>query len=293
MELDHPYENVPPVCEWLRGNLHAHTTRTDGALSPQQLIDTFAERGYHFLAISDHDMLTAAGDYAQWESRGLALLPGNEISANGVHFLHIGAREKIEPIADRQQVIDQATRSGGFIVVNHSRWHKNFDHCPLQRLEAWRGYAGIEIFNSTIGRLEGSAYAVDHWDQLLSQGRKVWGFANDDCHLPVDDIGYGWNVVGAAEATPDAIQAAVMNGRFYASTGVVISRIEVEANRILVETENAERMIASREHQRRFAAVNGKTIEVEIPEGAKYARIECWGRGEQFAWTQPFFVRPA
>ncbi len=291
MHLDHPYQNLPPASQWLRGNFHAHTNRTDGALSPQELIDAFAERGYDFLSISDHDMLTAAEDYAQWNDRGLVLIPGNEITAHGPHFLHIGAEKRIDPVPDRQEVIDLATRSGGFIVVNHPRWRENFDHCPQALLEKWRGYKGIEIFNTTIGRLRGSSYGLDLWDRLLSQGRRIWGFANDDSHQPVDDIGFGWSMVGTAERSPEAIVAAVEAGQFYASTGVVINRIEAEGNRILIETENADRIVASREHQVRFAVADANLIEVEVPEEAAYVRFECWGRGEQFAWTQPFFVR--
>ena len=39
----------------LRGNLHAHTTFSDGVRSPQALVDEYESRGYDFLAITDHD----------------------------------------------------------------------------------------------------------------------------------------------------------------------------------------------------------------------------------------------
>src|SRR2546428_9433440 len=39
----------------LRGNLHAHTTFSDGALSPHRLIEEYERLGYDFLAITDHD----------------------------------------------------------------------------------------------------------------------------------------------------------------------------------------------------------------------------------------------
>lgn len=290
MNLVHPYLNLPPLSQWLRGNLHAHTTRTDGAVDPQGVIDSYAARGYHFLSLSDHDMVTGPEDYAEWDSRGLALIPGNEITANGPHLLHVGAREWIEPLADRQEVIRRAIAAGGFIVANHPSWRKDFAHCPDELLERWEGYCGIEIFNGTIGRIHGSAYSLDRWDRLLSKGRRIWGFAHDDTHLREEDVGLGWIVVGTSEATPESILAAVQAGQFYASTGVVLSRIEVEGNRIVVEAENADRIIASRQHQVRFAVADGNRLEVEVPEEARYVRIECWGRGEQFAWTQPFFV---
>jgi hypothetical protein len=39
----------------LRGNLHAHTTFSDGIRSPAALLAEYENRGYDFLAITDHD----------------------------------------------------------------------------------------------------------------------------------------------------------------------------------------------------------------------------------------------
>jgi hypothetical protein len=39
----------------LRGNLHAHTTFSDGVRSPAALIEEYEARGYDFLAITDHE----------------------------------------------------------------------------------------------------------------------------------------------------------------------------------------------------------------------------------------------
>jgi len=39
----------------MRGNLHAHTTFSDGVRTPQALIEEYESRGYDFLAITDHE----------------------------------------------------------------------------------------------------------------------------------------------------------------------------------------------------------------------------------------------
>lgn len=39
----------------LRGNLHAHTTFSDGIHSPSALVAEYEARGYDFLAITDHE----------------------------------------------------------------------------------------------------------------------------------------------------------------------------------------------------------------------------------------------
>ena len=39
-----------------RGNLHTHSTRSDGRLEPEEVIGRYRERGYDFLALTDHFM---------------------------------------------------------------------------------------------------------------------------------------------------------------------------------------------------------------------------------------------
>ncbi|MBU6151765.1 MAG: hypothetical protein KGR25_09965, partial [Chloroflexi bacterium] len=43
---------------WFRGNLHCHTTESDGNVSPSDAAAGFANLGYDFLAITDHDRIT-------------------------------------------------------------------------------------------------------------------------------------------------------------------------------------------------------------------------------------------
>jgi len=42
---------------YLKGQLHIHTTYSDGRLTPQQVADLYKRHGYDFIAITDHDHL--------------------------------------------------------------------------------------------------------------------------------------------------------------------------------------------------------------------------------------------
>ena len=55
MTIQNPY--LRDGFTWLRGNLHAHTTLSDGASPPEEMIAAYERAGYDFLAISDHDRL--------------------------------------------------------------------------------------------------------------------------------------------------------------------------------------------------------------------------------------------
>ncbi len=287
--LAHPYRELTGG-EWIRGNLHTHTTASDGARSLQEVVADYARRGYGFLMISDHDTFTGARQYDTVSNDGLVLIPGNEITAGGPHLLHVNAGRLITPDPSRPRVLEAVREAGGFAIVNHPNWQEAFDHCPIDLMMEWTTYAGLEIYNGTIGRLDGSPYATNKWDMLLARGRRVWGFANDDSHLPEADVELGWNVAYVPDRSIGSVVSALRAGRFYASTGVVIDAVDVDGETIRVRAPNAGRIVALMQTGRRFAQVDAPEIEITVPENAVYVRFECWGAGESSAWTQPFFV---
>jgi len=72
-------------------DLHNHSTRSDGLLSPTQLIELAARGGVHAIALTDHDTtegLAEAGEAAR--RLGIVWVPGVEVSVSwGDHTLHI------------------------------------------------------------------------------------------------------------------------------------------------------------------------------------------------------------
>ena len=291
MQITHPYENLNDG-SWLRGNLHTHTTNSDGRCDMQEVINTYSDHGYQFLSISDHDIFTDYPTYEKIDNKGLVLIPGNEITRNGQHLVHVNGDRLIEPNADRQRVIDDVNSTQGFIVVAHPNLDYNFNFCPLELLQQWTDYVGMEIFNAVAGMCTGSPYATNKWDMLLSEGRRLWGFAHDDAHfMPGNvDVGVGWNVVYADSSSPENIIESLRNGRFYCSTGVVIKTIQVEGSEVFIECENASRIVGITLNGQRIAWSDSGSIKVDVSDLTRYLRFECWGDGERNAWTQPFFL---
>lgn len=53
-------QNAPaPEPRWFKGNTHTHSLWSDGNDFPEMITDWYRQRGYHFLAISDHNILHA------------------------------------------------------------------------------------------------------------------------------------------------------------------------------------------------------------------------------------------
>jgi hypothetical protein len=52
-----------PMPRWWKGNLHTHSLWSDGDDFPEMIADWYKSRGYHFLALSDHNTLS---DHERW-----------------------------------------------------------------------------------------------------------------------------------------------------------------------------------------------------------------------------------
>ncbi len=283
MAIKHnPYAQRYPL--WLRGNLHAHTTLSDGELPPDDTLDAFAKRGYDFVALTDHDAIATPRALLA----PLLFLPGVEHSAQQ-HILRVNVTSTLPHDLSYQSVIDLTLQEGGLVILNHPNWGENLDHWRNAQLLHLEHYHGIEIYNNVIEYLEGSPYALDRWDLLLSEGKRVWGYANEDTHR-LFQMGSAWNAVNVRERSKEAVLDALKEGRFYASTGVVLEEIAVEDGYYRVRATNAKEMRLISLHGEVVEHVVGNMASFSLHKARKYARVEAIGETESRAWTQPVFL---
>ncbi|GIV19205.1 MAG: phosphotransferase [Armatimonadota bacterium] len=278
-----PYAQRYPL--WLKGNLHAHTTLSDGELPPDDMLDAFVRRGYDFVALTDHDVVALPNEQHPPQ---ILFLPGVEHSAQQ-HILRINVASTLPHDLSYQSVIDLTVQEGGLVILNHPNWGENFDHWRDTQLLHLERYHGIEIYNNVIEYLEGSSYALDRWDRLLSAGKQVWGYANEDTHRTLQ-IGSAWNAVNVRERSKEAVLEALKEGRFYASTGVVIEEITVEDSIYRVRTQNARELRLVTLQGQVIERVSGSQAVFSLSKARIYARVEALGEGQARAWTQPVFL---
>jgi len=71
-------------------DLHCHTTASDGALTPTEIVQRAVERGVDVLSITDHDTVAAYGKLGSDDLAKLQLVPGIEFSTRWQgHTIHI------------------------------------------------------------------------------------------------------------------------------------------------------------------------------------------------------------
>lgn len=253
-----------------RGNLHSHSNRTDGDVSPERLIRAYRDRGYHFLAVTDHNLTTPPGAFAALHTPGFIVMSGNEVSDaipsdrpwflydRDIVSIHGNALCVRDPIPGQLQEAGAAEAlralaarirgTGALLQVNHPNYEGALD---LEDLATLQGPYLMEVSNMHFDvRNDGEGLWPGHgmqsteelWDGLLSAGRRVYGTATDDVHDVVRvPAGHprrrpflGWVQVAADSLEENALCGALRTGRFYSSTGVELSRVAYDGSALSV-----------------------------------------------------------
>ncbi len=93
-DIQNPYEQVDwENDEFHKGNLHTHTTRSDGRLAPHTAVDEYLKRGYTVLAITEHNAVTypwtefsRMGPWGRYAVRAQRLLESGGIEAEALEY---------------------------------------------------------------------------------------------------------------------------------------------------------------------------------------------------------------
>lgn len=278
--------------DWLKGNLHTHTSPASGCgrISIEDSVNLYVERGYDFLAISDHCV------YTEHKDDRITLIAGTEWNAEGGRY-HAGVyslspEDVLNAIrtSDQEKLLEDMAQTDALVILNHPNWQLR-PHYRREELEQRDGYYGIEIYNGVIERLHGYAISTDKWDYLLANGKRVLGFASDDSHNE-NDIGLAAIYVRTKTNSPQDIMSSIKSGNFYASSGAVINDIRMKDGVIEIETPDAQEIQVRSDGGKWIHRVTDKAIRFDTNSiDASYIRFTVFGQGAAMAWTQPFFLK--
>jgi hypothetical protein len=119
---------------YLKGNLHTHTSFSDGALLPEEILEVYADLKYDFVAITDHDYLIRPH---YWESLPdhsgrLLVFKGLELEYAPLAYQHFGKIIGVEEVLfvfnhPRQYRLSAAEVNGQIGRISHD--------IPLHALE--------------------------------------------------------------------------------------------------------------------------------------------------------------
>jgi len=289
MEILNPYHDRSG--KWVRGNFHGHSSEGSGCATVplREGVTQYHDIGAAFMAVTDHDVVTDL-EALKTEFLDLILLSGFEHSALR-HLLFIG--EEV-PTLHELPLEDALARAGDLLtILCHPEPVPGEEYWTIERiLSLGRLPDGIEIYNGHYGteRLleRGRSPRYTHlWDDLLTKGHRLWGFANDDFHDP-PDFSNAYNMVLVEELTPAAVIQAAKAGAFYGTTGLLLREIGGADCHVTVAVEEActGRFIGP--NGSLLAESDGREFEYTL-SSQPYVRFEAESEQGQL-FLQPMFA---
>ncbi len=131
------------------GDMHTHTTGSDGVLTPEELCELAARQGLDFVCVTNHN---TCFENAHLPRRGdLTVIPGAEWTHYKGHANFLGVQTPyknpfcVNTPDEARAVMAEAKANGAFIVVNHPfcapecGWRWGMDLHPFDALEVWNG----------------------------------------------------------------------------------------------------------------------------------------------------------
>lgn len=279
---------------WVRGSFHGHCSEHSrcATVSLAAGVAGYASVGADFVTLTDHGRITDL-DGMRRRYPSLVFLEGFERSEKE-HLVFTG--ERVSPPLYELSLEEALEQAGPDLltIVCHPRPNASGpEYWTLDKVAALGTWPdGIEVYNghygTTVARAHGrQPLGTSLWDEVLTAGHRLWGFANDDFHDPVD-LGNAWNMVWVDEVTPRAIVAAARAGRCYATTGLLLRDLTVADDELQVELQapatgtfiGPEGQALSRSTGTRFA-YRGR--------GEPYIRFEAEGEAGRI-FLQPVFA---
>ncbi|NWG22734.1 MAG: CehA/McbA family metallohydrolase [Chloroflexi bacterium] len=299
-------ENLPfhQPGRFYRGNLHTHSTRSDGMLSPEAVIAAYRAQGYDFLTLTDH-FLERFGfpvtDTRSFRDSRFTTLLGAELHAPATaagrlwHILAVGLPLDFAPPAPDETAPTLASRAaaaGAFIGIAHPAWYTLTVEDGLSITAAH----AVEVYNATAAWDNDRGDSWHFGDMLLARGRRLLAYAADDAHFAERPDAYvAWVQVRAEECSPEAILAALKAGAFYSSQGPVIEDVTLDETRVVVRCSPARGVFVTGPDERCSRELGDRLSVCELPirqlRDAPYIRITVVDAAGRKAWTNPIWLK--
>ena len=299
-----------------RGHLHTHSTRSDGALTPEQVLAGDRSQGYDFISLTDHFLpneyfrkgepgFITVTDTRDLHQDDFVSIPGAELHGpameNGEmwHLVAVGLPVDFPELAPGEtgpEVARRAHAAGAWVSLAHPYWNAVSETDALSVTDCIHA---VEVYNhaSEVELMRG--WGMHQADVLTDKGHRIGFNAADDAHFKsprgtfADAFG-GWVQVKAESLNPDALLSALKAGHYYSSTGPEIHDISVCDGRIRVATSPVSNVIVTGNGatSRRSYGAGQTEAEIDLPPRNKtpWVRVTVIDDTGKAAWSNPIWL---
>ena len=296
----------------LKGALHCHTTLSDGEISPEEVIRLYHRMNYDFLAITDHRRY----NYLNYAPEvPITIIPGMEFDnpierGHGFRTYHtvcIGHTQEDGNGFKQDEVLEQGTaknqeeyqsyldeihEKGNLTIYAHPEWSST----SARYFENQKGNFAMEVWNSACALDLDLNQDAPYWDEILGQGKIIYGVAADDTHN-ITHAGNGWVMVRAENNIPSILKA-LEEGKFYSSCGPEIYDFYVDGDLVVLECSEVVRVrfLSDMHPTRVFKSTDTPFTRVEFDlktwvPNYQYIRATVIDKDGKYAWTNPIFLK--
>jgi len=270
-----------------RGNLHAHSNLSDGALNPADVVEAYKRAGYDFVQVSDHFLDRfdwPIADTRELRSDDFTTLIGAEVHAMGTsvgEYWHIVATglpldfRPADPDESGPELAERARKAGAFVAIAHPSWSQ----LTIEDGRSLSAAHAIEVYNHTCAMLTDRGDGFYLLDQLCNEGRRLTAVAGDDAHFHNGDLdAFGASVMIKSETRePESLLGALKAGEFYSTQGPRIYNVEVSHDEVRVECSPVHSI----------ALVTGASLAPSrVGRGLTHATI-AFADLAKWAWSDP------
>lgn len=287
-----------------RGNLHTHSTRSDGRLSPELVCQFYRDMGYDFIALTDHFLESfhfPITDTQAQRTDTFTTLLGAELHAGQTsigemwHILAVGLPPDFAPPTPAETgpaLAQRAMASGAFVACAHPAWYALSEQDVLD-------LGAVHAIETINGISDDHNDRIDSWymlDVLLARGHRYYGLATDDAHFQErhSDRIRGWVWVKSEALTPEAILEALKRGEYYSSTGPQIHDLTLDGSGMLrLRCSPASSIFVTGRGSRAVYKHGKGMMEAEFNIrglNSSYCRVTVRDPFGGRAWTNPIFV---
>jgi hypothetical protein len=302
---------------WYAGELHLHSTHSDGRWTVEEMADAARGRPVDFLFLTDHNTPTGVEALRRAASGRIAVHPGQELTTFRGHALALGPAHWLDWRTGLQgrtmnDVARDVRAAGGVLVVAHPdappdpictgcQWtHADFDPALADAVEVWGG-----LWDGPEERNQG---CLELWRRWLDAGHRLAATGATDAHRHEDWQGaVPLTYVLAEDLRPGSILEALRAGRTYVSSGPFL-QIEARGERVAAVGDTArgarsieascarapaaELRIVVHGETRASAGVNGGgRLSTEPRPGDRWCCAELWQGSLLLALTSPIYLR--